>query len=86
MAKAKKITKKELESIQELQNKLNNIIQNIGLLESQKHGFLHEIAGCNKEIEEFKAELESKYGSVNVSLEDGTYTDIEKDVESDKED
>lgn len=86
MAKAKKITKKELESIQELQNKLNNIIQNIGLLESQKHGLLHEIAGCNKEIEEFKAELESKYGSVNISLEDGTYTDIEKDVESDKKD
>jgi vacuolar-type H+-ATPase subunit D/Vma8 len=86
MAKAKKITKKELESIQELQNKLNNIIQNIGLLESQKHGLLHEIVGCNKEIEEFKAKLESKYGSVNISLEDGTYTNIEKNVEGDKKD
>ena len=44
MAKAKKITKEELKSIKDLQNKLNQIIQNIGLLESQKHGLLHEIA------------------------------------------
>ena len=86
MAKAKKITKEELKSIQELQNKLNEVIQNIGLLESQKHGLLHEIAEHNKEIEEFKTKLESKYGSVNISLEDGTYTKIEENVEGNKKD
>ena len=86
MAKAKKITKEELKSIQEHQNKLNEIIQGVGFLESQKHGLLHEIAEHNKEIEEFKTKLESKYGSVNISLEDGTYTKIEEDVESDKKD
>ncbi len=86
MAKAKKITKKELESIQELQNNLNNTIQNIGILEAQKHRFLHEVADRNKEIEDLKVELESKYGSVNISLEDGTYTDVKEDVESNKKD
>ena len=79
MAKAKKITKEELKSIKDLQNKLNQIIQNIGLLESQKHGLLHE-------IEEFKTKLESKYGPVNISLEDGAYTKIEEDVEGNKKD
>jgi vacuolar-type H+-ATPase subunit D/Vma8 len=86
MAKAKKITKDELSKVQELQNSLNQTIQNIGLLEAQKHGLLHEIAEHNKEIEEFKAKLESKYGSVNISLEDGTYTKIEENVEGDKKD
>jgi len=86
MAKAKKITKEELKSIQELQNKLNEVIQRIGFLESQKHGLLHEIAGHNKEIEEFKTKLESKYGPVNISLEDGAYTKIEENVEGDKKD
>jgi len=86
MAKAKKITKEELKSIQKLQNKLSEVIQSIGLLESQKHGLLHEIAEHNKEIEEFKTKLESKYGPVNISLEDGTYVKIEEDVEGDKKD
>ena len=48
MAKAKKIKKEELKLIQEHQNKLNQVIQSIGLLESQKHGLLHEIAVLNK--------------------------------------
>ena len=86
MAKAKKITEEELQSIKELQNTLNNIIQNIGVLEAQKHRFLHEVADCNKEIEDFKVKLESKYGSVNINLEDGTYTDVKEDVKSDKKD
>jgi|5_EtaG_2_1085323.scaffolds.fasta_scaffold00198_26 hypothetical protein len=86
MSKAKKITKKELESIKELQNNLNNTIQNVGVLEAQKHRFLHEVAERNKEIEDLKVKLESKYGSVNISLEDGTYTDAKEDVESDKKD
>ena len=29
----------------------------------------------------FKVELESKYGSVNINLEDGTYSAIEKEKE-----
>ena len=87
MAKAKKITKQELKSIQEHQNKLNELIQNIGLLEARKHGLLHEIAESNKEVEDYKEVLESKYGSVNISLKDGVYTDIEEeDVEGNKED
>ena len=35
--------------------------------------------------EEFKAELEKEYGSVNINLETGEYSEIEKD-EADKED
>ena len=49
-----KIKEEELLLIQEQQKQLNELVHNIGLLESQKHGLLHEIAGVNKEIEDYK--------------------------------
>jgi len=81
-----KIKKEELLLIQEQQKQLNELISNIGLLESQKHGLLHEIAGVNSEVEDYKEVLEAEYGAINISLEDGSYTEIEKDVEGNKED
>ena len=82
-----KIKEEELKTIQEQQTKLNELVHNIGLLESQKHGLLHEIAGANKDIEEYKTVLEKEYGAININVEDGTYTEIEKeDVEGNKED
>ena len=81
-----KIKEEELKTIQEQQAKLNELVHNIGLLETQKHGLLHDIAGVNKEIEDYKETLENEYGPVEINLEDGTYTKIEEDVESNKED
>ena len=81
-----KIKKDELLLIQEQQKKLNELVNNIGLLESQKHGMLHDIAGVNKEVEDYKEMLEAEYGAINIDLEDGSYTKIEEDVESNKED
>ena len=71
-----KIKKEELKTIQEQQTKLNELVHNIGLLESQKHGLLHDIAGVNKDIEEYKSVLEKEYGAININVEDGTYTEI----------
>ena len=81
-----KIKEEELKTIQEQQTKLNELVHNIGLLESQKHGLLHEIAGANKDIEEYKTVLEKEYGAININVEDGTYTEIKEDVEGNKED
>jgi len=81
-----KIKEEELKLIQEQQKQLNELVRNIGLLESQKHGLLHEIAGVNKDIEDYKDVLEAEYGAINMNVEDGTYTKIEEDVEGDKKD
>ena len=81
-----KIKEEELLLIQEQQKQLNELVHNIGLLESQKHGLLHEIAGVNKDIEEYKEVLEKEYGAININVEDGTYTEIKEDVEGNKED
>ena len=80
-----KIKEEELLLIQEQQKQLNELISNIGLLESQKHGLLHEIAGVNSEIEDYKEVLEAEYGAINISLENGDYTEIKEDVENKKD-
>jgi hypothetical protein len=77
-----KITEEQLSEIVELQTKLNEIISNIGLLETQKHGFLHDVAEVNKKIEEFKVKLEKEYGAISVDLKTGEYTEVEKDGDS----
>ena len=82
-----KIKEGDLKLIKEQQVNLKKLVSNIGILESQKHGLLHEVAVVNKDIEEFKDVLEAEYGPININLEDGTYTEIEKeDVKGNKED
>ena len=76
-----KIKEDQLKKIQEQQAAVTKILNEVGYLEANKHGLLHELAGVNQEIEEFKGELEKEYGAVNINLEDGTYKAIEKEEE-----
>jgi hypothetical protein len=76
MSETKKITEGQLEKIVSQQKDLNMSLGNIGVLETQKHSLLHQVAELNKNIEDFKAELEAEYGAININLEDGSYTEI----------
>jgi len=80
MEVVKQITAEQLEKVVNQQKDLQALLANIGILESQKHGFLHQLGELNKAIEDFKGELEAEYGAVNINLEDGSYTEIEKQV------
>ena len=71
------ITAEELKQIKDQQTELGQVINQIGQLEANKHALLHKIAGINESIEETKKQLEEKYGSINIDLEKGTYTEIE---------
>jgi len=79
-----KITDEQLDKINKQQAALNTLLNKIGIVESNKHALLHDLGSLNKEIEEFKFELEKEYGSVNIDLQTGEYSKIEKD-EADKE-
>ena len=79
-----KIKEKQLKKIQEQQKALNSIMHEVGVLEAQKHGLLHKFAGINQEVEDVKSELEKEYGAVNINLETGEYTEIEKEQELSK--
>ncbi len=76
----KQITQEQLETVVNQQKDLQALLTNIGLLESQKHGFLHQIAEVNKAVEDYKTKLQEEYGPININLEDGSYTEIEEEV------
>ncbi len=77
--KTQKITKKELELIISNQQAQQKLFSDIGILEVQKHNLLHDISEVTRKSDEVKKELEQKYGSVNVNLETGEYTEIKKE-------
>jgi hypothetical protein len=80
----KQITAVQLETIVNQQKDINTLLTNIGILESQKHGFLHQLAEVNKAVEDYKNLLQEEYGPININLEDGTYTVIEENAEEAK--
>ncbi len=74
-----KITEKQLETIVKHQDDLANLLNNIGLLETQKHALLHSVAEVNKDLEKCKQELEEEYGKISIDLKTGEYTEIEEE-------
>jgi hypothetical protein len=80
----KQITAVQLETIVNQQKDINALLTNIGIVESQKHGFLHQLADVNKAVEDYKNVLQEEYGPININLEDGTYTVIEDTAEEAK--
>jgi len=72
-----KITEEQLKTANENQEKLIGLVNQIGMIETQKHALLHQVADVNKKTEEFKAELEEQYGAVSIDLKTGEYTEIE---------
>jgi len=73
-----KIKEEHLKTIQEQQTKLNQILNQVGYLSAQKHGLLHEFGKINEEVEDFKSILEAEYGEININVETGEYTTLEK--------
>jgi len=74
-----KIKEEQLETIRKHRTELNNLLNDIGYLETQKHGLMHQVAETNKKVEDFKTELFEEYGAVNIDIEKGTYTLVEKE-------
>ena len=77
-----KITEEELALLKELQSKLNQSVSQVGFLETQKHSLLHLIAEINSDVEKQKSELEAKYGSISINLEDGSFEEVKQEQTS----
>jgi hypothetical protein len=71
-----KITKEQLENVVKTNKELEDIVLEVGILESKKHGLLHKVAEVNKVLEEQKVELEKQYGKISIDLKTGEYTEI----------
>ena len=80
--KPEKITAEELEKVQNVVNRINQAQMDIGQLESRKHQALHYIVGINDELTLLQEELKKEYGTVDVSIQDGTIN-YKEDVKAD---
>ena len=78
------ITEDQLKKIQDFQKELNKFLNEVGFLEAQKTAVLAKFHEVNKQTEDFKKELEEEYGSININLEDGSFTPIEKEEDKKK--
>ena len=84
--KAEKVTKEQLEKIQNIVDRINNTQMNIGQLESRKHQLLHMIAGIKDELVLLQGELEKEHGTNDVNIQDGTINYPKENGEVNKED
>ena len=71
-----KIKEEQLKKITDQKEAIASLLSKIGYIETQKHGYLHEIATINQEVDALKKELEEEYGSINIDLTTGEYTVI----------
>ena len=75
-----KITEKQLETIVKYQDELTAILNNIGVLETQKHALLHKVAEVNEGLE--KEKIEEEYGKISIDLKTGEYTEIKEEEDA----
>ena len=77
--KAKKLSAKELESIKDLQNRINTVVMNLGNAVIVQNQLTTSHVELQAEWKKETAKLEKKYGNVNISLEDGTVSEIKEE-------
>ena len=70
--KAEKIEPQELQKLQSLAKGITRAQSQIGVIEVQKHSMLHDIFEMRNYMADAQKQLEEKYGTADVSLEDGT--------------
>jgi FtsZ-binding cell division protein ZapB len=83
--KAEKITDEQLQKVQSLVNTINRAQLEIGMLESRKHGMLHEVQMIQDQLSILQREFEQEYGTFDINIQDGKIN-YKEDVKADKKD
>ena len=78
MAKKKKITKVELTKAQEVSTNFNSIMTQLGNMKLIENDLLIKAAQERATVDAFKKELQEKYGSVDIDLNTGEYSENNK--------
>ena len=75
-----KIKQEELEAVASIKKELDALVSEIGVIETQKHSFLHKIAEVNEKLAKEKNSLEETYGKISIDLKTGEYTEITEEA------
>ena len=71
--KKQAISKEHLEKLNNLQKAISSNLTRIGAIEFDKQKLILQVENLNSDLEDFKLELEKKYGSVTIDLATGEY-------------
>ena len=82
--KEMKITDEQLEQVRAQQGVKARIINDVGVLEAQKHDLLNALTNVMQKSAETAEELEKEYGKININLEDGAYEVVEVEEEEEE--
>jgi len=77
--KVKKISKKELETLNQLQKEVSNVLAQIGNTEVVKNQLLDKHSTIQETWNENAKALEEKYGKVNIDLATGEVKEVEQE-------
>ena len=82
--KADKISDEQLKQLQTAVNTTNKLNFDIGMIEAQKHNFLHALFQGNDKLIELQLDFKEKYNTTDINISDGTIN--YKDEQTDKKD
>ena len=71
-SKTKKITKKELEEVQDVVNDMNRAQIEVGSIESRKLQLLFKIDSYKEKLNLMQQSFGDKYGTFDINISDGT--------------
>ena len=83
--KAEKVTDEQLQKVQSVVNAINRAQLDLGMVETRKHGMLHNIATIQDQLTIMQGEFEKEYGTYDIDIQTGTIN-YKEDVEADKKD
>jgi len=83
--KPEKITDEQLQKVQGIVNSINRAQLDLGMVETRKHGLLHNIMNIQDQLALMQGEFEKEYGTFDINIQDGTIN-YKEDVEADKKD
>ena len=69
--KPEKITKEQLDRVQDTVNNINRSQLEIGSMEVKKHELMHNVAGLRDELTLLQGEFEKEYGTFDINIQDG---------------
>ena len=69
--KPEKISEEQLQKIQGIVNMMNRGQMDLGILETRKHGMLHNIAAIQDQLTVIQGELEKEYGTYDINIQNG---------------
>ena len=85
-SKPEKITKEQLDRVQDVVNSINRRQIEIGAIELQKHELLHSISSFKDSLTELQLEFEKEYGTFDIDIQSGTINYPKENGEVNKKD